>query len=76
MSWYPCDPIYNSPKPRTHEYPTGNQYVWAFGHLALTTTLEAEWELCSTFVNVVTPMLLFKLYTHCGYSVPENTAQI
>ncbi|KNZ52344.1 hypothetical protein VP01_3609g3 [Puccinia sorghi] len=41
-----------------------------FGPLAIL------WDLQLNFVNVLTPMLLFKLYTHCGYSVPENTAQI
>ncbi|KNZ47062.1 hypothetical protein VP01_6708g2, partial [Puccinia sorghi] len=33
---------------------------------ALTMTLDAEWDLRLTFVNVVTPLLLFKLYTQCS----------
>ena len=40
----------------------------------LTTTLDPEWELRSTFARLVTPNLLVKLYHHCGYSVPEDTA--
>ncbi|KNZ52104.1 hypothetical protein VP01_3696g2 [Puccinia sorghi] len=41
----------------------------------LTTTLDAKWELRSTFARVVTQDLLFKLYAHCGYDVPAHTHQ-
>ena len=42
---------------------------------ALTTTLDPEWELRSTFAKVATQDLLFKLYAHCGYDVPAHTPE-
>ncbi|KNZ56655.1 hypothetical protein VP01_2352g3 [Puccinia sorghi] len=41
----------------------------------LSTTLDAEWELRSTFARVATRNLLYNLYKHCGYDVPEGPHQ-
>ena len=38
----------------------------------LTYTLDPAWEVRSTFTKVVTAQMLYRLYSHCRYSVPPH----
>jgi transposase len=37
----------------------------------LSSSIEPEWDIRLTFARVVTADLIYKLYKHCGYSVPN-----